>query len=172
MCLFRYETDVLSASLGQPVDGPPHTVLMGPAGEEDEEGDGWGAAAMDPPVTRATRRPNSAGPDSALRTALRASDGLPVRSANAGDLASRPATAAVARAAAAKGAALRSAAVAPIMLNQGAGVRPAHDPRGWKWKEDVTRKRDASLLHAPRAVARIDYQMGGWTAGVGGEQDT
>ena len=54
-----------------------------------------------------------------------------------------------------------------VVLNQGAGIRPAADPRGWKWKGDVALQRDASLLHEPCAVARIAYQEHAWAAGLG-----
>lgn len=52
-----------------------------------------------------------------------------------------------------------------LVLNQGKGLRPAEDARGWKWKEKLAHQRDGSLLYDGKAVARVLPNADGWTAG-------
>ena len=118
MCLFKYETDLLSDTLGKPLPGPPHAVYLDPAGAQ-------------PDAPRAGSRAKGAQRQEAARGEPRA-EPRPLRPR------------------------------ASLVLNQGVALRPAEDARGWKWKEQLELKRDASLLHAPGAVARIDYQTDGW----------
>ena len=42
-----------------------------------------------------------------------------------------------------------------VVLNRGKGIRPSGDARGWKWRDELLAKRDASLLYASEnTVAR------------------
>ena len=77
----------------------------------------------------------------------------------------QPAAAAVAAAAAADGAPLPTAAPPPrpksVLLNRGKPLRPSGDARGWKWREQLLIKRDASLVFASESqVAHVEAKRG------------
>ena len=126
LCLFKYDADPASDGFGRPLEGPPHAIYLDPQAA---------AAGAGQLTESAADAPSVGGGGGGGGTASGASRRDANRGCSAGPHPKHP----------------RS-----VLLNRGRPLRPSGDARGWKWREQLLAKRDASLIFAPEGqVAHV-----------------